>query len=77
MRRQSSTSKQCVLRVRQLRRDREWTQSATAARAGIALSAYCAIERGRSTPALDTALRIAGLFGEPVEVVFATVEVPA
>jgi putative transcriptional regulator len=66
-----------VLRLRQLRRARELTQVQIARKVGIHVNAYNAIETGRSTPSLDTARSIAGLFGQPVEQVFEYVEVPA
>jgi putative transcriptional regulator len=66
-----------VLRLRQLRRARELTQVEIAKRVGIHVNAYNAIEKGRSTPSLDTARALANVFGEPVEHVFEYVEVPA
>ena len=66
-----------VLRLRQLRRHRELTQADMAKRVGIHINAYNAIEKGRATPALDTAQRIALVFpGETVDSVFEYVEVP-
>ncbi len=65
-----------VLRLRQLRRLRELTLEQTAAKVGLTLNAYHAIETGKSTPTLDTAQRIATFFGQPIERVFELVEVP-
>lgn len=64
-----------VLRLRQLRRARELTQTQMAAKAGIALSNYSAIETGRQNPNLVTAKAIAEVFGESIETVFEYVQV--
>lgn len=48
-----------------------------AERVGLHINAYNAIEKGRSTPSLDTAKSIAAVFGESVEQVFEYIEVPA
>jgi putative transcriptional regulator len=66
-----------VMRLRQLRRARELTQVEIAKRVGIHRNAYNAIEKGRSEPGLETAKKIAAVFQQPVEHVFAYVEVPA
>jgi DNA-binding XRE family transcriptional regulator len=67
-----------VLRLRQLRRGREMTQAALAARAGLSKAAICDIERGYRKPSLDTAKAIAQVFpDERLESLFDYVEVPA
>lgn len=66
-----------VLRLRQLRREREWTQAKIAARVGIHINAYRMIELGQAVPNLDTARAIAKVFDQPIEQVFDYVEVPA
>jgi putative transcriptional regulator len=53
------------------------TQADLAVRVGLPRSSICLIEKGLRQPALDQALAIAAVFGEPVEAVFDYVEVPA
>lgn len=53
------------------------TQEQLAHRVGLAKATVCAIEKGHIRPSLDKAIDIAAVFGEPVEKVFALVEVPA
>ena len=51
---------------RQIRRRRKmvrFTQMETAARAGISVSFYCHVERGRRKPSLETLLSIAKVLG--------------
>ena len=57
--------------VRALREARgEMTQQHLADAIGVSRQTVIAIEQGRFCPSLESALRIAKLFGEPVEVVF-------
>jgi putative transcriptional regulator len=64
-----------VLRLRKLRRGREWTQEHIAKLLDIDVTSYNRIEKGRQQPLLDLSMRIAGLFDKPVEEVFAWVDV--
>ena len=58
-------------RVRALREAREeMTQQQLADALGVSRQTVIAIEQGRFCPSLESALRIARLFGEPVESVF-------
>ena len=65
------------MRLRQLRRQREMTQAQLAKRVGIPRSSICLFEKGLRQPNLEDARAIAAVFGEPVELVFDYVEVPA
>ena len=66
-----------ILRLRQLRKSRDWTLKHAAARAGLHINTYSAIELGKTTPSLDNAKTIAALYDKPVEEVFGYVEVPS
>lgn len=66
-----------VLRLRQLRREREMTQEQLAARVKLNTSTINAIESGRNQPSFGKAMEIAAVFGKTAEEVFAWVEVPA
>ena len=57
-------------RVAQLRRERNMRQEELARAAGISRQSIIAIEKGRSVPSLEVALRIARCFALPVETVF-------
>ena len=58
-------------RVRELRfRHGEMTQQDLADRIGVARQTIIAIEQGRFCPSLETALRIAGVFGTSVDEIF-------
>ncbi len=57
--------------VRELRARRGWSQADLAARLGVSRQSVNALETGRSDPSLQTALRIAWLFGGAVEEIFA------
>jgi len=48
----------------------EMTQEELAARTGVSRQTVIAIEKGKYNPSVALALRIAGVFGVPVEQVF-------
>lgn len=57
--------------VRRHRRQlHDMTQQDLAARVGVTRQTIHAIERGRYNPSVGLALRIAGVFGVPVEALF-------
>jgi len=56
--------------LRVLRAGREWSQLDLAEQLGVSRQTINAIETGRYDPSLPLALRIARLFGEPVERIF-------
>ncbi|MFO7652313.1 MAG: helix-turn-helix transcriptional regulator [Candidatus Krumholzibacteriia bacterium] len=57
--------------VRRLRFDHgEMTQEALASRVGVSRQTIIAIEKGKYNPSIGLALRIARVFGVPVEQVF-------
>jgi putative transcriptional regulator len=66
-----------ILRLRQLRKERDWTQQQMADRVGLHVNAYNGIETGRTNPSLENAKAIAKVFNLPVDQVFDYVEVPA
>lgn len=53
-----------------LRRERGWSQEALATHVGVSRQTVNAIEAGRFNPSLPLALRLARLFGKPVEQIF-------
>jgi putative transcriptional regulator len=57
-------------RLRLLRAERGWTQEQLSAAIGVSRQAINALETERHDPSLDLALRIAAVFGTPVELVF-------
>ena len=57
-------------RVRELRTDREMTQSELGDALGVSRQTINSIEGGRYLPSLPLALRIARLFGTDVERIF-------
>ena len=59
-----------ITRVRELRTDQGWSQAELAERLGVSRQTVNAIETGRYEPSLSLALRIAKLFGRPVELIF-------
>jgi len=63
-----------VLKLRQLRRQRDLTQAELGERVGLPRSAICAYEKGRRYPTVDVALKLATELGEPVEQLFEYVE---
>lgn len=66
-----------VLKLRLLRRAREWSQEALGQRVGLSKPSIAMIERGTRKPSLTKAIAIAAQFDEPVEEVFSYVEMPA
>jgi putative transcriptional regulator len=66
-----------VLRLRQLRREREMTQAQLAERIGVGTSFISEIESGEVKPSLDNALALAKVFNCTVDELFEYVEVPA
>ncbi len=57
-------------RLKVLRAERGWSQAELAERLGIARQSVNAIENGKADPSLPLGLRIARLFGQPVEAIF-------
>lgn len=58
-------------RLRELRAGKRWTQEDMGKRVGVSRQAVNALETEKHDPSLDLAYRIAALFGEPVEEIFA------
>lgn len=57
--------------IRRLRFEHgEMTQAQLAERVGVTRQTIVAIEKGKYSPSLEAAFRIAGVFGEPLEAVF-------
>jgi putative transcriptional regulator len=57
-------------RLRVLRAEKGWSQAELAERLNIARQSVNAIENGKADPSLPLGMRIARLFGLPVEAVF-------
>jgi putative transcriptional regulator len=57
-------------RVKVLRAERDWSQAALAERLGVSRQTVNSIETEKYDPSLPLALRIAKLFGKPVEAIF-------
>jgi putative transcriptional regulator len=57
-------------RLRVLRAERGWSQAELAERHNIARQSINAIENGKADPSLPLGMRIARLFGQPVEAIF-------
>lgn len=57
-------------RVPQLRQQREWSQGELADKLGVSRQTINAIETEKYDPSLPLALKIARLFGQPVEKIF-------
>ncbi|MGH8219342.1 MAG: helix-turn-helix transcriptional regulator [Steroidobacteraceae bacterium] len=63
--------------IRRLRFEHgEMTQQALAERVGVTRQTINAIEANKYSPSLETALRIASVFGVPLEIVFQYREAP-
>jgi putative transcriptional regulator len=58
-------------RLRELREAKEWSQGDLAARLGVSRQTINAIETDRYDPSLPLAFRIARLFRQPIEDIFA------
>ena len=56
--------------VRELRTAQGWTQADLASRLKVSRNSVNAIETGRYQPSLTLAMRIARVFGKPVEEIF-------
>lgn len=57
-------------RLRVLRAENEWSQADLARQLKVSRQTVNAIETGKYDPSLPLALRIARLFGHPVEAIF-------
>jgi putative transcriptional regulator len=57
-------------RLNELRAERGWTQAQLATEAGVSRQTINSIETGRFEPSLTLALKLAKLFGTPVETIF-------
>lgn len=57
-------------RVPELRQQREWSQGELADKLGVSRQTINAIETEKYDPSLPLALKIARLFGQPVEKIF-------
>ena len=57
-------------RVREVRAERGLTQEALGQRVGLTRQSIIAIEKGRFTPSIHTALMLAGMLGVSVEELF-------
>jgi putative transcriptional regulator len=57
-------------RLKVLRAERDWSQAMLAEKLGVSRQTVNAIETERYDPSLELALRIARLFGQPVEAIF-------
>jgi putative transcriptional regulator len=57
-------------RLKVLRAERNWSQQDLAERLGVSRQTINSIEAGRYDPSLPLALRIAKVFGQPVEKIF-------
>jgi putative transcriptional regulator len=57
--------------VRALRAARGWSQGDLAAELGVSRQSVNAIETGKYDPSLPLAFKIARIFGQPIEAIFA------
>ena len=57
-------------RLHDLRAERNWTQAQLASEVGVSRQTINSIETGRFEPSLTLALKLAKLFGTPVETIF-------
>lgn len=57
-------------RVRELRRERQWTQKDLARALGVSRQTIIAIERGKYAPSLPLAFRMARVFERPLDTIF-------
>jgi putative transcriptional regulator len=57
-------------RLKVLRAERDWSQADLADRLAVSRQTVNSIETGKYDPSLPLALRIAKLFGQPVESIF-------
>ena len=63
-------------RLRVLRAERGWSQQDLAVRLEVSRQSVNAIETGKYDPSLPLAFRIAGVFGQPIEAIFAEGDAP-
>lgn len=56
--------------LRVLRAERRWSQAELAERLGVSRQTINVIENGKYDPSLGLALKVARLFGKPVEEIF-------
>jgi putative transcriptional regulator len=63
-------------RIRQLRRERGWTQQQLAAAVGVSRQSINSIERARYVPSLGLALTFARVFGRPTDEIFSLADAP-
>lgn len=57
-------------RIKELRKDRQWSQAALADKLDVSRQTVNAIEGGRYDPSLPLAFKLARLFGRPIEDIF-------
>ena len=57
-------------RLKVLRAERDWTQARLASELEVSRQTINAIETSKFDPSLPLAFRIAGLFEQPIEVIF-------
>lgn len=57
-------------RLKVLRAERNWSQAELADRVGVSRQAINAVETERFDPSLPLAMKLARLFGAPVETIF-------
>lgn len=60
-------------RIKVLRAERDWTQADLAQALGVSRQTVNAIETGKYDPSLPLAFRLARVFGQPIEAIFADV----
>ncbi len=61
-------------RLQELRAERNWTQAQLAAEVGVSRQTINSVETGRFEPSLTLALKLARLFGVPVDSIFSLPE---
>jgi putative transcriptional regulator len=61
-------------RLQDLRAERNWTQAQLAGEVGVSRQTINSIETGRFEPSLTLALKLARLFGQPVDSIFSLPE---
>ncbi|MEM8586945.1 MAG: helix-turn-helix transcriptional regulator [Pseudomonadota bacterium] len=57
-------------RIKELRKDRQWSQAVLADKLDVSRQTVNAIEGGRYDPSLPLAFKLARLFGRPIEDIF-------
>ena len=63
-------------RIRQLRRERGWTQQQLAEAVGVSRQSINSIERARYVPSLPLALTFSRVFGRPTDEIFSLADTP-